>query len=126
MKVWLSVDMEGISGLVRWADVISTGMDFQRNRRFMTQDANAAIRQAPGYNLHLLAAFHNAGAGHDDRLLAAYGDVSDLDLRSFRFEGARGQFVRRADESHLVDAFEQFQFPRIGDPRAHRAEQRVA
>ena len=46
MKVWISVDMEGISGLVRWADVISTGMDFQRNRRFMTQDANAAIAGA--------------------------------------------------------------------------------
>ncbi|HTO08844.1 MAG TPA: M55 family metallopeptidase [Myxococcota bacterium] len=46
MKVWLSVDMEGISGLVRWADVISTGMDFQRNRRFMTEDANAAIAGA--------------------------------------------------------------------------------
>jgi D-amino peptidase len=38
--------MEGISGLVRWADVIAAGMDFQRNRRFMTQDANAAIAGA--------------------------------------------------------------------------------
>ncbi|HTO70593.1 MAG TPA: M55 family metallopeptidase [Myxococcota bacterium] len=46
MKVWLSVDMEGISGLVRWADVITAGMDFQRNRRFMTADANAAIAGA--------------------------------------------------------------------------------
>ncbi len=46
MKVWISVDMEGISGLVRWADVISAGMDFQRNRRFMTQDTNAAIAGA--------------------------------------------------------------------------------
>ncbi len=46
MKVWLSVDMEGISGLVRWADVISSGMDFQRNRRLMTADANAAIEGA--------------------------------------------------------------------------------
>jgi len=46
VKVWLSVDMEGISGLVRWADVISSGMDFQRNRGFMTADANAAIAGA--------------------------------------------------------------------------------
>ena len=35
MKVFLSVDMEGISGLVRWADVVTRGMDYQRNRRFM-------------------------------------------------------------------------------------------
>ncbi len=46
MRVWLSVDMEGISGLVRWADVIAKGMDFQRNRGFMTQDANAVIAGA--------------------------------------------------------------------------------
>ena len=46
MKVFVSVDMEGISGLVRWADVIPTGIDFARNRRLMTQDANAAIEGA--------------------------------------------------------------------------------
>ena len=46
MKIFLSIDMEGISGLVRWADVITQGMDFQRNRRFMTLDANAAIEGA--------------------------------------------------------------------------------
>ncbi len=43
MKVFLSVDMEGISGLVRWQDVASSGIDFERNRRLMTGDANAAI-----------------------------------------------------------------------------------
>ncbi|HVM97162.1 MAG TPA: M55 family metallopeptidase [Candidatus Acidoferrales bacterium] len=43
MKVFISVDMEGISGLVRWADVVTNGLDFSRNRRFMTNDANAAI-----------------------------------------------------------------------------------
>ena len=34
--------MEGVSGLVRWADVIRKGLDYERNRRFMTLDANAA------------------------------------------------------------------------------------
>ncbi|MEZ5596011.1 MAG: M55 family metallopeptidase [Pseudomonadales bacterium] len=43
MKVFISVDMEGISGLVRWADVSSSGIDFARNRLRMTEDANAAI-----------------------------------------------------------------------------------
>jgi len=46
MKVYISVDMEGVSGLVRWADVITAGMDYQLNRRFMTEDANAAIAGA--------------------------------------------------------------------------------
>jgi D-amino peptidase len=43
MKVFISVDMEGISGLVRWADVSSNGIDFDRNRNLMTLDTNAAI-----------------------------------------------------------------------------------
>ena len=43
MKVFISVDMEGISGLVRWLDVSSNGIDFGRNRNLMTLDANAAI-----------------------------------------------------------------------------------
>jgi D-amino peptidase len=46
MRVFLSVDMEGVSGLVRWADVVTRGLDFERNRRFMTADANAAIAGA--------------------------------------------------------------------------------
>ena len=43
MKVFISVDMEGISGLVRWADVSSSGIDFDRNRNLMTLDTNAAV-----------------------------------------------------------------------------------
>lgn len=46
MKVFISVDMEGISGLVRWADVSSNGIDFAVNRVRMTEDANAAIAGA--------------------------------------------------------------------------------
>lgn len=46
MKVFISVDMEGISGLVRWADVVTRGIDFERNRRLMTLDANAAVEGA--------------------------------------------------------------------------------
>jgi D-amino peptidase len=46
MKLFLSVDMEGISGLVRWDDVASRGIDFERNRLLMTLDTNAAIEGA--------------------------------------------------------------------------------
>ena len=46
MQVFISVDMEGISGLVRWPDVSPEGIDFERNRVLMTEDANAAIRGA--------------------------------------------------------------------------------
>ncbi len=46
MKVYISVDMEGISGLVRWADVASNGIDYPRNRSLLTADTNAAIEGA--------------------------------------------------------------------------------
>ncbi len=46
MKVYISVDMEGISGLVRWMDVATEGIDFELNRSLMTLDANAAIEGA--------------------------------------------------------------------------------
>ncbi|MBW2280838.1 MAG: M55 family metallopeptidase [Deltaproteobacteria bacterium] len=46
MKVFISVDMEGISGLVRWADVASQGIDYPKNRSLLTLDTNAAIQGA--------------------------------------------------------------------------------
>jgi D-amino peptidase len=45
MRVFISVDMEGISGLVRWPDV-TNGIDYERGRRFLTADTNAAIAGA--------------------------------------------------------------------------------
>ena len=38
--------MEGISGLVRWADVTTAGQDYPRNRSIMTRETNAAIEGA--------------------------------------------------------------------------------
>lgn len=65
MKVYISVDMEGISGLVRWADVASTGIDYPRNRSLLTADTNAAIDGA-----------FNAGA--DEVIVEENHGVEDL------------------------------------------------
>jgi D-amino peptidase len=46
LKIFISVDMEGISGLVRWADVVERGIDYPRNRRLLTLEANAAVAGA--------------------------------------------------------------------------------
>lgn len=43
MKVFISVDMEGITGLTDPEDVLPDGADYQRGRVFMTGDANAAV-----------------------------------------------------------------------------------
>jgi D-amino peptidase len=46
MKVYLSVDMEGISGVVAGEHVDTNHKEYERFRRLMTADANAAIRGA--------------------------------------------------------------------------------
>ncbi len=46
MKVFISVDMEGITGVVNWEDVNRNGKDYDRFRTIMTQEANAAIEGA--------------------------------------------------------------------------------
>jgi len=43
VKVFISIDMEGVSGLVRWADVVTAGQDYALNRSLLTADANAAV-----------------------------------------------------------------------------------
>jgi D-amino peptidase len=48
VKVYLSADMEGITGLVDAEDVQPPGRDYERGRVMMTEDVNAAIRGAYG------------------------------------------------------------------------------
>ena len=42
-KVFISVDMEGVTGVTDPEDVLPAGQDYARGRVFMTGDANAAI-----------------------------------------------------------------------------------
>ena len=44
MKIYVSADMEGVSGLVDAGDVQPGGTDYERGRILMTEDVNAAIR----------------------------------------------------------------------------------
>jgi D-amino peptidase len=46
MRVYISVDMEGASGVTRWQDVTTAGQDYQRARSWMTADVNAAVEGA--------------------------------------------------------------------------------
>lgn len=42
-KVFISVDMEGITGVVNWEEVGRTGKDYDYFRRIMSHEANAAV-----------------------------------------------------------------------------------
>lgn len=46
LKVFISVDMEGITGVTHWEETSRTGKDYDYFRRLMTQEANAAVEGA--------------------------------------------------------------------------------
>jgi D-amino peptidase len=46
VQIYISADMEGITGLVDAGDVQPGGADYERGRVMMTQDVNAAVRGA--------------------------------------------------------------------------------
>ncbi|MDM5327014.1 M55 family metallopeptidase [Neobacillus sp. CF12] len=46
MKVFISADMEGISGVTDWEDTIPGKRTYEYSRRLLTQDVNAAIEGA--------------------------------------------------------------------------------
>jgi D-amino peptidase len=46
LKVFISVDMEGITGVVNWEDVSRSGKDYDYFRRIMTLETNAAVEGA--------------------------------------------------------------------------------
>lgn len=46
LKVFISVDMEGITGVVHWEEVSRDGKDYDYFRRIMTLETNAAIKGA--------------------------------------------------------------------------------
>jgi len=46
LKVFISVDMEGITGVVNWEEVSRDGKDYDYFRRIMTLETNAAIEGA--------------------------------------------------------------------------------
>lgn len=46
MRVYVSADMEGVTGLVDAADTQLSGRDYEHGRVMMTEDVNAAVRGA--------------------------------------------------------------------------------
>jgi D-amino peptidase len=46
LKIFISVDLEGITGVVNWEDVSRDGKDYEYFRQIMTKETNAAIEGA--------------------------------------------------------------------------------
>ena len=43
LKVFISVDMEGVCGVIHWEDVSRSGKDYGLFRKLMTEETNAAV-----------------------------------------------------------------------------------
>lgn len=63
MKILIAADMEGITGVVHWDQVNAQHSEYERFRRLMTQDVNAAVRGAcaGGASEVLVADGHGSG-----------------------------------------------------------------
>lgn len=46
LKVFISVDMEGVAGVIHWEDVSRDGKDYGLFRQLMTEETNAAVEGA--------------------------------------------------------------------------------
>ncbi len=46
LKVFISVDMEGVAGVIHWEDVSRNGKDYHLFRKLMTEEASAAVEGA--------------------------------------------------------------------------------
>ncbi len=66
MKILISADMEGITGVTTWDQVTPSHAEYPRFRKLMTQDVNAAIRGA-----------YEAGA---DEVIVADGHASGTNI----------------------------------------------
>ena len=89
MKVYISVDAEGISGIYKMSQVLPGKPDYSFLRRMMANDVNAAIRgaAAAGADEILVNDCHNLG----DNLV-----LDQLDCRASLLSGADKPLIMAA------------------------------
>jgi len=97
VKVYIATDMEGISGVVDRGQISPPGIDFDRGRRLLTEDANAAVRGAvaAGVDEIVVSGGHGANGMRniiDERLHEVAWLVSG-DTRRSMMEGLDASFA---------------------------------
>lgn len=87
MKILIAADMEGVTGVVRWDHVNPSHAEYDRFRRLMTAEANAAVRGAfdGGATEVVIADGHNMGTNIlveelDDRARLNSGTVAPFSM----------------------------------------------
>lgn len=65
MRVLIMADMEGVSGIVKWAQVNGGAPMYEEGRRLYTEEVNAAVRGAKAAGATEIVAVDCHGAGQD-------------------------------------------------------------
>lgn len=97
MKLLIAVDMEGITGVVTWNHVDPSHGEYQRFRRLMTQDVNAAIQGAAARGVSDIVV--TDGHWNSDNIL-----IEDLDPRARLNSGTPSPFSMVQGIDQGVDA----------------------
>ncbi|HEX3396953.1 MAG TPA: M55 family metallopeptidase [Steroidobacteraceae bacterium] len=94
LKVYISVDMEGVAGVVTGDQLIPGGFEYERFRRFMTDEAVAAVRgaQAAGATEVVVSDSH----GNGESLLI---ELFPKDVRIVRSWPRHGEMMAGLDSS---------------------------
>lgn len=81
MRVYISMDAEGISGIYNFQQVLPNGMDFEHSRKLMAGDINAAVKGA--FDAGATEVFVNDAHNYGNNLL-----ITDLDERVILCSGS--------------------------------------
>jgi D-amino peptidase len=97
VKILIAADMEGVTGVVHWDQVMPGNPDYPRFRKLMTEDVNAAVRGAfaGGATAVTVADGHNNGRNImieelDPRSVLTSGTPAPLSMVSGVDEGVSG------------------------------------
>lgn len=85
MRILIAADMEGISGVTNWDQVTRGHPEYERFRRIMTGDVNAAVRGA--YDGGATSVIVADGHGYGSNVL-----IEDLDSRARLYSGTPSPF----------------------------------
>ena len=64
-SVWISIDMEGIGGVAAYSHVMMQGVEYERARRWMTDEANACIEGAANAGARRFCVNDSHGSMHN-------------------------------------------------------------
>jgi len=100
LKVYISVDMEGVAGVVTADQLLPSGFEYERFRRFMTDEAVAAVRgaQAAGATEVVVSDSH----GNGESLLI---ELFPKDVRVVRSWPRHGEMMAGLDSTFAAALF---------------------